>query len=101
MVVHNFDFEGVCIGPPEADAPLVVDPNAVLPLAVTSKSLQTITRDGSKIRQGWGRLDVVELPFGHRGNALEFPAELAPEHLFGLLVPERPNHSSSVLSFDI
>jgi hypothetical protein len=37
MVVHDLDFKGVSINPLEADAPLVVDPNAVLPLAVTAK----------------------------------------------------------------
>jgi len=49
MVIHNLDFERVSIGPTEADAPLVVDPDAVLPLAIARQSLQTIARDGSKI----------------------------------------------------
>ena len=49
MVVHNFYFKGVCIGPPKGDAPLVVDSDAVLPLAIARKSLETITGNGSKI----------------------------------------------------
>ena len=59
MVVHNFYFKGVCIGPPEGDSPLIVDANAVLPLAITRKSLETITGNGSKIRQGSGRMNMA------------------------------------------
>ena len=93
MVVHNLDFKSVCIDPPEADAPLVVDPNAVLPLAVTGKGLQAIAWDGSQIRQGRSRMNVVEFAFRHQSNGLELSAELAPKHLLGLLVSERPDHT--------
>ena len=63
MAIHNLDLERVRIGPGEADAPLVVDPNAVLPLAIARQGLQTVARDDSKIRQGRGSVYVVEFPF--------------------------------------
>jgi hypothetical protein len=45
MVVQNFEIDGVSIDPPGADAPLVVDPNAVLPLAIASKG----RREGASV----------------------------------------------------
>ena len=39
-------------------------------------------------------MNLIELSLCHRGDALKLPAELAPEDLLGILVPERPDHSS-------
>lgn len=65
MIVDNLNFVGAALGPHETDAPLLVDPDAVLALSVTSKLLQTIP---------WNRLQVREarsvfnhLKFPHRG----------------------------------
>lgn len=88
MVVHNLDIQGVRASPAEANAPLVVDTNAVLPFAIAAKDLQTIARNSSEIGEGGRRLDVVQLPLCTRSNTLKFPAELAAEHLLGLAVPE-------------
>jgi hypothetical protein len=43
MVVHNLNLKSVGFNPAETDAPLVVDPNAVLARTITCESLQTIT----------------------------------------------------------
>ena len=59
MVVHNLNVEHV--GTSEADPPLVIDPNTVLPFAITGKSFQA-------------------------RNLLEPPAELPREDLLGLLI---------------
>jgi hypothetical protein len=52
MVVYNLDFKGAGIDLPEADAPRDVNPNAVLPLAITCQDLQAIAWNRSKIAQG-------------------------------------------------
>ncbi len=101
MVVHNLNLKSIGVNPAEADAPLVVDPNAVLPRAITCEGLQTIAWNRSQVRQGRCRVNLVELPFRHWSNALELPAELAPEDLLGLLGSERPNHNSMVLLFRV
>jgi hypothetical protein len=44
MVVYNLDFGCVPFGPHEAEAILIVDPDAVLAFAVTCERLQAITR---------------------------------------------------------
>jgi hypothetical protein len=48
MVVDDFDVVGIAITPNEADSELLVDPNGVLTLPITSKSLEVIS--GSEIR---------------------------------------------------
>jgi hypothetical protein len=43
MVVDDLDIVGVAITPAEADAPLVVNSDAVLPFALPGELLQPIT----------------------------------------------------------
>ena len=42
MVVHDFHRYGPFVSPPEADPPLVVDPNAVLAGAVPEQHLELV-----------------------------------------------------------
>ena len=44
MIVGDFHFVGVAIAPSEADAKLVVDPYAVLTIAVALQSFQSVAR---------------------------------------------------------
>ena len=43
MIVRNLDIIGVALRPSKADTPLIVDPNAHLPCAVTFQSFESIT----------------------------------------------------------
>jgi len=47
VVIDNFDFVGIGSRPAKANAPLVVDPNAVLTGSVTRKLLQMVCRRNS------------------------------------------------------
>ncbi len=51
MIVNNFDVVCVVFSPNETDSPLVIDPNAVLALAIPSESLETISRRDAEIFQ--------------------------------------------------
>jgi hypothetical protein len=42
MVIHYLDIKSIGVDPTEADPPLVVDPNAVLPGPVAAENLQPI-----------------------------------------------------------
>lgn len=97
MIVHDFHFKRIRVGPAEADAPLIVDSNAVLSFAVTPQSLETVARNSPEIRKGGRRMNLIELPFRNRGNALELSTELAPEHLLRVPIAERSNHDSNVV----
>lgn len=89
MVVRYLNVKGIRLDPAEADPPLVVYPNAVLPQPVADEGLQTIPRYRSEIRQRRSRVDLVQLSLRDAGDPLKPPAELAPEDLLGVLVPER------------
>lgn len=93
MVILNLNFGGIREKPTKADAPLVVDPYAVLPCPVTTECLQPVARDRSQVGQGCCRMNLVEFPFRRRSNALKPAAEFTPEDSLSLLVPERPNHN--------
>jgi hypothetical protein len=43
VVIDDLDLEGVAVSPFEAEAPLVVDPQAVLPGPITLQCLQMIS----------------------------------------------------------
>ena len=44
MVIHDLDIVRIARSPVEADAPLIVDADAVLTLAIAVKSFETIAR---------------------------------------------------------
>src|SRR6202158_731805 len=55
VVVHNLDFIGVSIPPRKADAPLIVDADAVLTFAIPLQALQTASLHGRKHSDVWRR----------------------------------------------
>jgi hypothetical protein len=92
MVVHNFDVKGIWFHPTKADAPLIVDSDAVLPHTVAGERLQSIPRNGPQIENHGGSLDLIKLSFRRLGDVMKPPAELAFEDLLGFLVAEGPDH---------
>ena len=54
MVVDDFDLVALPFVPDEADAPLVVDPDAVLACALRSQSLQAICRRYAQVVEALG-----------------------------------------------
>lgn len=58
MVINNFN--GVCIAifPGEADAPLVINTNAMLPGPVALQGFQAIGRRHLHIIQGFGAMEL-------------------------------------------
>jgi hypothetical protein len=95
MIVYNLNFKGIGFNPKEANPPLVVDANAVLPHPIAAKSFQSVSGDFSQIGNCYRSLNVIELSLGNDGNALKRPAELAPEDSLGFLTPEGPDHISA------
>jgi hypothetical protein len=48
VIIHNFNVEDIPIFEPEADTPLLIDPDAPVFPAVSRKSFQSIARWGSQ-----------------------------------------------------
>ena len=49
VVIHQFDVPGLAVHPGEANAPLIIHANAVLPGAITPQLLETIARRYAQI----------------------------------------------------
>jgi hypothetical protein len=97
VIVHNFNVDRIRTGPTEADPPLIIDANAVLPSPAPRKTLKTVPRDRAQIGQRGGGMQVVQLALCCWSESLEFPAKLTSENLLGLIVPEGPNHVFRIL----
>ena len=85
MVVHYFNVIRIRLYPLETHSPLSVYPNAVTTHSITSEKFEAVSRNRAQIGYRNRRIHLVELSFGHCRSALEFAAELAPEHLFASL----------------
>src|SRR5262249_23232566 len=77
VVVDDLDVGGaaVALRPLETDTPLVIDPDAVLPLSISAQRLEAVTRQRGEISQGRRCLQTVQLQLG---RALDSGARLDP-----------------------
>ena len=97
MVVDKFDTFCTSISPDEADAPLRIDPDTVLPATIADQPLQPITRRDPEVLDILRRMDQFEFP---QRRSLHDPINtfdvLLMPNALGVLTPERSDHSSSV-----
>src|SRR3546814_5121700 len=70
VVVHDFYVFGVRAIPAKADPELVVDPDAVLALAIAPQGFQTIARRHPQIIQATGPVELFQLASANRGGAV-------------------------------
>jgi hypothetical protein len=93
MVVRDLDLERIPGVPPEADAPLVVDSDAVLPGAVSDEPLEAVAGWHAQVREVHGRVQLAQLAERHPLDARrETPCRLSLEEPSGFPVPKAPNH---------
>jgi hypothetical protein len=93
VIVDDFDVMGMAGFPSEADAPLVVDSNAVLTLAVAFQCFEPVSRWNPKVGQGGCGVDLKQFP--ERGPvdiARNSSRAIAAEKSLGLRIGEAPNH---------
>lgn len=69
MVIHDLHVIGTVV-PAEADSPLIVDADAVLPRAVPAQRLQAISRRDAEVCKGDGVVEHSELAARARLNIL-------------------------------
>lgn len=62
MIVHDFDALGTVGRPAETGPPLPVDPDRILPVAVTSQSFEPIARRRTKVIETNGSVQHIQLP---------------------------------------
>ena len=94
MIIDDFDILRSLRGPSEADAVLVIDPDAPLPLAVTAQGLQPVARRGAHVVQAPGQIQLHEFAQDLSFDRCPFADMLLAEQTFGILRPERLDHVS-------
>lgn len=68
VVIGNFNVEGVTVFPDEANAPLLIDTNAVLSFAVTPQSFKIVRWRHPKVVECDGRIQLRQTPLRSRYN---------------------------------
>jgi len=61
MVIYNLDILGVTVRPPEADTPLVVDPNAMLISTFTFQQFKPVIRWSPEIGEDYSSMYLNQL----------------------------------------
>jgi hypothetical protein len=77
------------VAPHETDAPLFIDPDAMLPAPITGQCLEMIARDAADGGEGRRGMEYRQSAFRLRGEGLELPDALAGEESCRSLVAER------------
>jgi hypothetical protein len=93
MVVDNLDIMRVMPDPPEADAPLVIDPDAHLSGALAFQRFEPVSRRVPQVLDRPRRIQLAQLLQCPILNvARKFPARLAPPYAHRLFALERLDH---------
>lgn len=96
MVIDNLNVGGISRAPAEADPPLLVDADAVLPLSVTPELLESVAGGEPQIVEDHGSIKHPEFP---KGDPLHIRPKLldgfTPEQALSVAVSETLDHIAS------
>lgn len=97
MIIHDFDFIGIARVPSEADAPLIVDPDAMLAFTVPFQSFEPVARWGCHLFEMLGRVQLLQLAQRHSRNRAKPAMASCLEQLPCGSVAVGPDHHLSIL----
>ena len=101
MVIDDLDAPRRAVVPDEADAPSVVDANAVLTPAIAPQSLQSITWRRAQVVEPVGRIKHQKLhPRTLLDRSRQTANGMASEDGSRVLVGEAPDHGPNVTNAD-
>ena len=92
MVVGNLDVISIPIIPAKANAVLVVDPDAMLPLAVSCESFQPVSGNRGQVAERDCPVQMDELAKRDLSDRMKLFRELLPEGLFRFGISKGANH---------
>jgi hypothetical protein len=101
VVINNFNMTSVALSPHKAHTPLVIDANAVLPLATTGQSLKPVVGWYAQIIKPGGAIDHLELALGHRPDIGKPGHSLTGKHGQRICTLKRLNHGSDYLTTNV
>jgi hypothetical protein len=93
MVVNDLDFVGVSSAPGKADAPLIIDANAVLPLSIPFQALEAISRQCRKRSDISCGIENVQFAKRRALDRLESANRLPLKKALGIRAAEGPYHN--------
>jgi hypothetical protein len=73
VVVNDLNFVRVSVSPYEADAPLIIDSNAVLAMAIAAQAFEPVSSRSGQIAELRGEMNLVELPPSDSLDGPELP----------------------------
>jgi len=65
MVIHDLYFVGISLSPLEANSPLVVDANAILPSTIPGELFEAVAGRNTQIFQLFCGIEYSEFPPGY------------------------------------
>lgn len=92
MIVNYLHVIRSIVRPPEANSPLMVDPNAVLTVAVACEQFKPVSAYPSEDLQGLSAIEVVQTAHRLTGEGLEGRNPLAVKQTLGISISERLDH---------
>lgn len=78
VIVVNFDLIGISVVPDEADAPLVIDPDAVVTRPVAAQLLQSIAGQSGQVTQFLCTVELTQFALRSPLNVLYQPPRKSP-----------------------
>jgi hypothetical protein len=97
VVVDDLDILGASIRPNEADAPLLIDSDAMLAGAIILEGFKLIAGRHSQVAQHLGIVQHSQLPQRGLLDILwQLPAEFATPYPLGLGTPETDDHEGTI-----
>jgi hypothetical protein len=96
VIVHDFHVVSVTLSPHEAETPLLVDPNAVLPLSAAMQCFQAIAGRSCQIAQFGGAVQLPEFSPCDALDSLKAAARLPTLKSPSFSATERLDHDSIV-----
>jgi hypothetical protein len=97
MVIDDFHVVGVTVNPSKADAPLIVDADAVLAFSAALECFKTVGRRNSQILKREGIAEYAQFATGHRLNiGKQSPGRRSTPDLFRFLAGKVPDHEENI-----
>ena len=89
MVVNDLNPFWTSVAPPEADTPLIIDSDTVLPRTITAQTLKPVARRNPKILQTTRGVNLPQLAQRDASDAwVEGRNRLPRKQPLGLTIPE-------------
>ena|SRR5258706_15590160 len=101
VIINNLSPVSIPLPPNKAEAPLIVDPNAVLSLSVPAQRFQAVARWRCQVPQFRRTVQLTKLPARGGLNRPKAPTALSMVKALGLGASKRPDHYNDCIPFSV